>query len=92
MDTAEPVCGILCGTAKGFYKEVGLDIVIDHPSASNPALNRLREGSSHVITLQLVQAIKYIDQGIPLVNILQTSQQSSLMIVPRRKDIRTLQI
>ena len=83
--------GYYVAQAKGFYKEVGLDIVIDHPSASNPALNRLREGSSHVITLQLVQAIKYIDQGIPLVNILQTSQQSSLMIVPRRKDIRTLQ-
>lgn len=83
--------GYYVAQAKGFYKEAGLDIVIDHPSASNLALNRLREGSSHVITLQLVQAIRYIDRGIPLVNILQTSQQSSLMIVPRRKDIRTLQ-
>ena len=39
--------GYYVAQAKGFYKEVGLDIVIDHPSASNPALNRLREGSSH---------------------------------------------
>lgn len=83
--------GYYVAQAKGFYREAGLDVVLDHPSASNPALNRLQEGSCHVITLQLIQAIKYIDQGIPLVNILQTSQQNSLMIVPGRKEIRTLQ-
>lgn len=83
--------GYYVAQAKGFYREAGLDIVFEHPSASNPALNRLQEGRSHVITLQLIQAIKYIDGGIPLVNILQTSQQNSLMIVPGRKEIRTLQ-
>lgn len=82
--------GYYVAQAKGFYREAGLDVTIEHPSASNPALNRLHEGTSHVITLQLVQAIVNIDHGLPLVNILQTSQHNSLLIVPRRDDIRTL--
>lgn len=83
--------GYYVAEAKGFYREAGLEVAIEHPSASNPTLNRLREGTSHIITLQLVQAIVNIDQGLPLVNILQTSQRNSLLIVPRRNDIRTLQ-
>ena len=31
--------GYYVAQAKGFYKEVGLDIVIDHPSASNPLVD-----------------------------------------------------
>lgn len=82
--------GYYAALARGFYREEGLEVVINHPSASNSALNRLRQGISHVITLQLVQAICYTAEGFPLVNILQTSQRNSLMIVPRHDDIRTL--
>lgn len=82
--------GYYAALALGFYREEGLDVVISHPSASNPALNRLLQGTSHIITLQLVQAIRHTAEGFPLVNILQTSQQNSLMIVPRRDDICTL--
>lgn len=81
--------GYYVAKAKGFYREAGLDVVISHPSASNPALNRLVGGSSHVITMQLMQALETIDSGIALVNILQTSQRNSLMIVPRNSEIRT---
>lgn len=72
----------------GYYKAEGLDVEIVHPSPSYPALNRLYEGSSDVISLQLQQALAQIDQGYPLVNILQTSARNSLMIVPRHDDIR----
>lgn len=82
--------GYYAALAQGFYREEGLDVVISHPSASNPALNRLRQGTSHVITLQLVQAVCRTAEGFPLVNILQTSQRNSLMIVPRHDGIRTL--
>lgn len=82
--------GYYVAQAKGFYREAGLEVVIEHPSASNPALNRLNEGTSHIITLQLVQAIVNIDKQLPLVNVLQTSQHNSLLIVPRWNDIRTL--
>lgn len=83
--------GYYVAQEKGYYKEAGLDVEIIHPSASNTALNRLREGSCDVTTLQLAQAMELIDEGLSLKNILQTSQRNSLMIVPRRDDIRSLQ-
>lgn len=76
---------------KGFYKDAGLEVDIEHPSASNPALNMLFEGTCNFITLQLLQAMENIDRGMPLVNVLQTSQSNSLIIVPRRDDIRMVE-
>jgi NitT/TauT family transport system substrate-binding protein len=81
--------GYYVALAKGFYKEAGVDVVIQHPSASNPAVKRLKEGSCNITTLQLLQAMVEIDKGTPLINILQTSQRNSLMIVSRTDSIRT---
>ena len=75
--------GYYVAQAKGFYKEAGLDVVIRHPSASNSCVNRLRSGESQYITQHLVSAMTLIDEGLPLVNILQTSQVNSQMIVSR---------
>ena len=76
---------------KGFYKQAGLEVDFQHPSASYSAFNRLLEGSSDMITQQLVQAVVEIDRGMPLVNVLQTSQQNALMLVSRVDSIRTIQ-
>lgn len=76
---------------KGFYEEAGVNVEIKHPSTSYSAFNLLWEGSSDIITQQLVQAMIYIDQGMPLVNILQTSQQNGLMLVSRSDSLRTLE-
>ncbi|MCR5352492.1 MAG: ABC transporter substrate-binding protein [Bacteroidales bacterium] len=68
----------------GFYKEEGVNVKIVHPSASLPAMQRIREGKSHATTLQLAEAMQIVDNGIPLVNILQTSMNNALVIVSRR--------
>ena len=47
-------------------------------------MSRIRNNESHATTLQLVQAMDIIDNGIPLVNILQTSMNNALVIVSRR--------
>lgn len=67
----------------GFYKDAGLDVEIVHPSLTQPAMDRIRNDESHATTLQLCQAIEIIDDGIPLVNILQTSMNNALVIVSR---------
>jgi NitT/TauT family transport system substrate-binding protein len=54
---------------------------IEHPSATQPALSRLRRRESQATTLQLCQALDIIDEGIPLVNILQTSMNNGMVIV-----------
>jgi NitT/TauT family transport system substrate-binding protein len=76
--------GYYVAQAKGFYKEVGLDVDIVHPSVTQPALNRIRNNESHATTLQLCQAMEIIDDGIPLVNVLQTSMNNAMVIVSRR--------
>lgn len=81
--------GYYVAQEKGFYKEAGLDVEIVHPSASYSATNRLIEGSSNVITLQLMQAIAEIDKGAELVNILQTSQHNGLVIVSRKGSLES---
>ena len=70
----------------GFFKEAGVDVEIVHPSITQPAMSRIRNNESQATTLMLCQAIEIIDNGIPLVNILQTSMNSALVIVSRKDE------
>ena len=76
--------GYYVALEKGFYNEVGLDVEIVHPSASQTAMSRIRNNESQATTLQVCQAMEIIDNGIPLVNILQTSMNNAMVIVSRR--------
>ena len=70
----------------GFFKEAGVEVEIVHPSLTQPAMSRIRNNESQATTLMLCQAIEIIDSGIPLVNILQTSMNSALVIVSRKDE------
>ena len=75
----------------GFYQEAGVEVDFQHPSASYSAVNRLLEGSSDIITQQLVQAMIAIDRGMPMVHVLQTSQHNALVLVSKSDSLRTLE-
>lgn len=76
--------GYYVAEAKGFYREAGVKVRIEHPSATQPAMTRLRRNECQATTLQLCQALEIIDEGIPLVNILQTSMNNAMVIVSAR--------
>ena len=76
--------GYYVAEAKGFYREAGVKVKIEHPSATQPAMSRLRNNACQATTLQLCQALEIIDGGIPLVNILQTSMNNAMVIVSAR--------
>ena len=76
--------GYYVAKEKGFYKQAGIDVDIVHPSVSQTAMNRLQNRESQATTLQLCQAMEIIDNGISLVNILQTSMNNGTVIVSRR--------
>ena len=76
--------GYYVAEAKGFYREAGLKVKIEHPSATQPAMSRLRAGHCQATTLQLCQAMEILDGGTPLVNILQTSMNNAMVIVSAR--------
>lgn len=66
---------------KGFYKEAGLDVEIVHPSQSSTSIDRLKEGSCNIVTLELTNAIKLADEGLDLVNLLQICNHSNNVII-----------
>ena len=76
--------GYYVAEAKGFYRDAGVKVRIEHPSATQPAMSRLRNNQCQATTLQLCQAMEIVDHGIPLVNILQTSMNNAMVIVSSR--------
>ena len=68
----------------GFYYKAGIDVEIVHPSVTQSAISRIRNNESQATTLQLAQAMEIINDGIPLVNILQTSMNNAMVIVSSR--------
>lgn len=75
--------GYYAAYEKGFYKEAGLDVVIQHPSLTSSAFNRLKSYSCDAAMLSMMSAMDFISQGIPLVNIFQESMNSSRILVSR---------
>ncbi|MDO4759070.1 MAG: ABC transporter substrate-binding protein [Rikenellaceae bacterium] len=75
----------------GFYEEAGVEVVIEHSSASDLAFNRLKRGQSNAITMHLFDAIYHIEKGHGLVNILQTAQRSGHVVVARHDKIKQLE-
>ncbi len=76
--------GYYVAESKGFYREAGVKVRIEHPSVTQPAMSRLRNNQCQATTLQLCQALEIVDGGIPLVNILQTSMNNAMVIVSAR--------
>lgn len=78
--------GYYVAKEKGFYNQAGLDVDIVHPSATQTPMARIRNNESQATTLQLCQAMEIVGDGIPLVNILQTSMNNGMVIVSRRNE------
>ena len=75
--------GYYVALEKGFFRELGLDVVIQHPSLTSSAFQRLQTDECDAANFSLMSAIDFISQGIPLVNIFQDSMNSSNILVSR---------
>ncbi len=49
--------GFYVAEAKGFFREAGVKVKIEHPSVTQSAMSRIRSNASQATTLQLCQAI-----------------------------------
>lgn len=65
----------------GFYKEEGLDVRIQHPSLSESSFSFLKKGKAQAVVMNLSYALTEFFAGARVVNILQTSQENSLMLI-----------
>lgn len=82
--------GYYAAMENGYYAEAGLDVEIVHPTKSYSSINMLLDGISHIITSELIQAMVASERSIKLVNLLQTTQHSTLMLLARKENIKNL--
>ena len=75
--------GYYIAKEKGFYREQGLDVVIQHPSLTSTTFHRLQSDQCDAAMISMMSAMDFIAQGIPLVNIFQDSMNSSNILVSR---------
>ena len=75
--------GYYVAKEKGFYKEVALDVVIQSPTLSSTVYHRMETDECDAGMFSMMSAIDMVANGAPLVNILQTSMNSSYLIVSR---------
>lgn len=82
--------GYYAALEKGYYAEAGLDVAIVHPTTSYSSMSMLQDGTSDIITSELIQAMMISDDKVKLVNLLQTTQHSTLVVISRAKDVDQL--
>ena len=76
----------------GFYKAEGLDVKIQHPSIAESSYSFLEKGRAQIVVMNLSYALTARAAGAKLVNIMQTSQTNSLILISHfpLKDVSSL--
>ena len=82
--------GYYAAYENGYYKELGLDVDFLHPSNTYSSLNMLLDGTVQMVTSELIQAMMLSDKECPMVNILQTTQHSTLVLLSRSAEVDEL--
>lgn len=82
--------GYYAALENGYYAEAGLDVSIVHPTTSYSSISMLKDGTSDIITCELIQAMMVNDEAVNLVNLLQTTQHSTLVLVTRAGNVKEL--
>lgn len=74
--------GYIAARHLGYYEKEGLNVEINYPTETKSSLDLLREGKADMVTTMLSNAIMFkANDGMDLVNIMQTSQHASLCLV-----------
>ena len=82
--------GYYAALANGYYADAGLEVTFEHPTTSYSSVSMLKDGTADIITCELIQAMMTSDHDTKLVNLLQTTQHSTLVLISRAKDVTDL--
>lgn len=75
--------GYYVAQEKGFYQDEGIEVLLRHPYVTASTGEQALADSVDAMVLPLVEALELVDKGMPLVNILQTSMNSGVMLISR---------
>lgn len=86
MDATSSIRRVYVAMDKGFFDDEGLDVEIKHikQSTRQSAIDLINNGEADIIMMQFVGALIARGQGVPLVNVLQTSQNCGLVYVSKK--------
>lgn len=74
--------GYIVARHLGYYDKEGISVQINYPTETRSSLDLLREGKADMVTTMLPNALMLkANDGVDLVNVMQTSQHSSLCLV-----------
>ncbi|MCR5819056.1 MAG: ABC transporter substrate-binding protein [Prevotella sp.] len=77
--------GYIAARELGYYGDEGLNVTFRYPEANKSSLDLLREGKADLVTNTLTFAIvSKVNEGLDLVNVLQTSQHTALCLALKR--------
>ena len=83
--------GYYVGIDKGIYARHGLDVRLLPAGPGLSPVDALSQGKADFAVLWLTTALRHRDRGLPLVNLAQMVQRSSMMLVSKRSTgIRTI--
>ena len=82
--------GYYAAKENGYYAEAGLDVRFEHPTTSYSSISMLKDGTCDIISCELIQAMITTDNDLRLVNLLQTTQHSTLVLIARAKNVTQL--
>jgi len=73
--------GYIAARELGYYKEEGLDVTIKYPGGNKTSIELLRDRKADLVLAFLMNVIeKNVNEGLDMVNVMQTSQHSSLCL------------
>ncbi len=82
--------GYYVAADKGFYRQAGLEVLIDHGGPDRFSWEVLEKGGADIATMFLSTAVRMRAEGVPLVNIAQLVRRASYLLVARKQSgIRT---
>lgn len=75
--------GYYAADSLGYYAAEGLDVRVQHPTVSETSFSFLEKGEAQIVLTNLSNALMAVADGARIVNVMQTSQTNSLLLVSR---------
>lgn len=90
FESQSQFAGYYAAYEKGFYREAGIDVRFKPADPFRSALQSLYEGRCNMITSEAITALISMEKSPRVVNILQTAQHSTLMVIARKPGVKSL--